>query len=227
MFLIVGNINNLMPLLDSYDTFIFDWDGTLSTSTFAVRLSRFLRRRYSASYVTAHVKEYARKGINVKDLTTVINAEKANKRYEALYNLYAMIFMPKIKPGAIEVLKFLKSKGKRVIIFSDSKSYRLLYEVRRLGVSKYIDFVLGASTIDSYKPDPSGLLFIIKKYKANKKSCVYIGDMVTDVLTAKLAGISSCGVSDGFDSTSLLSSSKPDYIYDSLNNMLEDMKETD
>ena len=69
------------------------------------------------------------------------------------------------------VCRELKVYGKKIAIFSDSQNYRLMLEAKMLGVLDNVDFILSASSIDSYKPDPSGLMLIAKKYKKDVKKC--------------------------------------------------------
>jgi phosphoglycolate phosphatase len=204
--------------MDDYDLFIFDWDGTLSTSTFIVRVSNLLRVRYLPKHMQKHKEDYMRNAArNLK-----IKEEK-NKMYAYLYDLYSALFAPRLKTGAIELIKTLRKKGKKIAIFSDSQAYRLLLEVRKLGVLDYFDFVLSASSIGYYKPNPSGIMLISDRYKALGKKTIYIGDMPADIMTAKFAGVVSCGLGDGLGTYVSLKEAGPDYLFKDIQALLKEI----
>ncbi|MEM3572133.1 MAG: HAD hydrolase-like protein [Candidatus Micrarchaeaceae archaeon] len=204
--------------ISDYRTFIFDWDGTLSTSTFLVRISRFFKRRYGADYITAHANEYT-KG-SMSESRIMRNAEENEIHwsvvYEFLYSIYLVFGKPKPREGAIELLQYLRSKRKQIAIFSDGKRYRLIRELRMLGMADYIDFLISADEINAFKPYPDGLNTIVRSLKSEKSKSIYIGDMPVDVFTAKFAGITSCAVLGGMSNRTSLKKAKPDFIFDSL-----------
>ena len=217
MLLFVGNINSLMSL-QNYDLFIFDWDGTLSTSTFIVRVSNLLRKRYRKEHMMQHKEEYESRAAK-----NILITEERNRIISMVYNLYSTFVMPRLKPGAMETLKALRKKGKKVAIFSDSQSYRLLMETRKLGIIDNADFILSASSIGYYKPDPTGLMLIADRYKVKKARVLYVGDMPSDIMTAKFAGMDSCGLADGLSPYSSLKEASPKYLFRSIRAMLEEI----
>ena len=201
-----------------YELFIFDWDGTLSTSMMIVRVSNLLRMRYRREHILKHKEDYiANAGRKIKSI------ERADVFYSKLYDIYSRFSKPSLKPGAMELLEELRKQGKKVAIFSDSQSYRLMLEARTLGIVEKVDFILSASSIDSYKPDPSGLMLIAKKYRKNMKKCLYIGDMPSDIATAKFAGMDSCALGDGLSAYGRLKEVKPDYIFRNTRALLKEI----
>ena len=203
-----------MSMLEDNDLFIFDWDGTLSTSTLIVAISRLLTRRYDPEYVKKHEAKYRAIVRNVEI------RETRSRALAAVYDMYIRFFPPRMKGGAIDLLKYLRKSGKKIALFSDSKGYRLTAELRTLHVFDYFDFVLSASSIDRYKPDPTGILAIMDRYKIKSSRCVYLGDTATDTLAARFAGINACAIGDGMEPYQKLVSVEPDYIYWSLGDIL-------
>lgn len=204
--------------IKDYDLFIFDWDGTLSTSTFIVRVSNFLRARYRPEHMKKHREDYmknAAKNLKVK--------EDKNKLYAYFYDFYATLFAPRLKDGTLDLIKMLKKRGKKIAIFSDSQAYRLLFEIRKLGILDYFDFILSASSIDCYKPNPSGLMLISDKYKTGSKKTIYVGDMPVDIMTAKFAGLPSCGLGDGLGTYVSIKEAKPDYFFNDIQELLREI----
>ncbi len=203
-----------MSMIEDNDLFIFDWDGTLSTSSLIVAVSRLFTKRYDVDYIRRNEKIYR---------AIVRNAEirETKSRFLAsVYDVYVRFFPPKMRDGAIDLLKYLRKNGKKIALFSDSKSYRLTTELRMLRAFDYFDFVLSASSIGRYKPDPTGILAIVDRYKVKSSRCVYLGDTASDTLAARFAGINACAVGGGLEPYDKLVSVKPDYIYTSISGIL-------
>ena len=204
-----------MPLQEN-ELFIFDWDGTLATSGTLIRISKMLKARYRLDYIMKHKEEY-----KVRSIADLQIKEEESRLVSKVYQLYARFSNAKLKPGSEEMLKLLKRKGKRVCIFSDSNTSRLLSETRRTNVLRYVDFILSADSIGRYKPDPSGILLIVDKYRTKKTKTVYIGDMASDIYASRFAGVKACAVADGLDPMGLLREMKPDYIFESTYSMFK------
>ncbi|MCL5413208.1 MAG: HAD family hydrolase [Candidatus Marsarchaeota archaeon] len=194
-------------LVDRYNLFIFDWDGTLSTSTSIVKIARLLKRRYSVAQINKHMDRY-----NAVDRAPRFKEERTSRVYSLAYGVYSIFYKPRLKPGVVELFRLLKKKGKKIAIFSDSNKFRLAIEVNKLGIMDYADFVLSADSIKRFKPDPTGLIEIMNQFGYKKEKCVYVGDMASDVFAAKFAGLKMCAVADGVDSYELLKVVGADYI---------------
>ncbi|MGC8623239.1 MAG: HAD family hydrolase [Candidatus Micrarchaeia archaeon] len=211
--------------LDDIDLFIFDWDGTLSTSTFIVRLSHYFKSRYRLDslerYLAGHAEDEGM--IPNVELRNMDAAERKNSFYSRFYELYALIYKPRLKRNAVDVLKFLKAHKKKVAIFSDGKTDRLFKEIRDLDISKYIDIVLAADYIKRYKPDPTGIKLIERQLGVSKERSIYIGDMAVDIAAAKLAGTRVCSICDGIDPCEKLKKMNPDYIMRNLEEFYKEL----
>jgi phosphoglycolate phosphatase-like HAD superfamily hydrolase len=209
-------IINLMRILSKYDLFIFDWDHTLTNSTLMLDILYLLnvgrKKRRALKRMEEDKPENAIKHIKIK--------EDVNRIYALFDDMYSLMFRPKLKKDAIEFLAFLKKNHKKIAIFSDSKTYRLMKETRELDVLKYVDYALSAESIDRYKPDPTGLLVLIDRFNATKVRTLYVGDMTSDILAAKFAKVDSCAVSDGIDLHAQLADARPTYCFKTLREFL-------
>lgn len=210
-----------MRLLSKYDLFIFDWDHTLTTSTLLITMLYLLGRRQKRK----HAEELRRMRPDDFSARNIELRENVSRLYSLFDDLYSLVFRPKLKPGSIEMIEFLKKNGKKVAIFSDSKTYRLFKEMRALGIAGKVDSALSAESVGFYKPDPTGLLLLLDRFKTSKEKSVYVGDMANDVLTAKLAGVDSCVVADGIDSAATLEKEGPNYSYARLGSLLHALEE--
>ena len=79
--------------------------------------------------------------------------------------------------------------------------------------------IVSARDFQATKPDPTGLKAILHSMKVKSDEAIYLGDMVDDVLAAKLAHVHTCGVADGFDSYHTLKSAKPEYLFKSMEDL--------
>ncbi|MGA3020704.1 MAG: HAD hydrolase-like protein [Candidatus Micrarchaeales archaeon] len=206
-----------MQILSKYDLFIFDWDHTLTTSTILVSIIHTLNKNYGKLNKKSYEKEYDPRNA----IRNIRISEDVSRFYSFFDDIYFLLFRPKLKENSLALLDLLRRKHKKIAIFSDSKTYRLVKETRELGVIKYLDCAISAESIDRYKPDPSGLFLISDKLRIPRGRSVYIGDMASDMLTAKFAGMESCAVSDGVDSEALLKDTKPTYLFRNLREFLE------
>lgn len=201
----------MSSLINDYDLFIFDWDGTLSTSTMLVRVSHFFKQRYNPDYIRRHADQYRQP----KRANIPFRATEA-RTVSWLYEFYSIFTKPRLREGSIELLKSLKKRNKKIALFSDGAQHRVHKEVKRLELEEYFDMILSAETIHSYKPNPTGINIIAKELKVRKSRCLYIGDMSIDIFTSRFAGMKVAAVGNGLDPYATLVATKPDYIFESI-----------
>ncbi|MGA7105575.1 MAG: HAD-IA family hydrolase, partial [Candidatus Deferrimicrobiaceae bacterium] len=82
-----------------------------------------------------------------------------------------------------------------------------------LSLSRYFVDVRGGDSFDSKKPNPEGLLRIMKKRGTSPAESLMVGDSVNDVLTGQRAGVVTCGVSYGIGAKGFAEHS-PDFTID-------------
>lgn len=207
-----------MSILSKYDLFIFDWDGTLCYSPVLSDVLHFFVKEFRIRTIDST----ANLDINLDAAEKAV--ERESKIVAELYEVYDTFFKAKPMPNAVQLLSFLKKKRKKMTIFSDGTKYRLFKETRNFGLAKYMDLILSASSIDCYKPNPTGLLLIARKLKVSRKRCLYVGDMNIDVRTAKFAGMDSCAVASGLDPYATLKGEKPTHLFRNLSAFLTAME---
>jgi phosphoglycolate phosphatase len=66
-----------------------------------------------------------------------------------------------------------------------------------LSLSQYFVDVRGGGSFDSKKPNPEGLLRIMKERGISPAESLMVGDSVNDILAGQGAGVATCGVSYG------------------------------
>lgn len=82
-----------------------------------------------------------------------------------------------------------------------------------LGLSQFVSQIYGGNSFHTKKPDPAGALTLLAEHGCQSHEAMIIGDSDIDILTARNAGMWSCGVSYGFAPHSL-QAAEPDVIID-------------
>ena len=208
-------------LIDRFDAFIFDWDGTMQSLRTILLINEALKSIGRDTKSALEGGKRYRRNYSELNLKRLIEMEEIdNSVMSYLLDAVLWVSRPKLRNDVPETLKYLSSKGKKVIVFSNANRRRLLKEVKLLGISKYIDVIVSARDLRAPKPNPSGLNAAIRISGVRKSRCVYIGDMVTDIITARSAKIASCAIAGGFDRYDVLRKERPNYIYHSMEEFL-------
>ena len=208
-------------LMDRYDLFVFDWDGTLSSMKALLRAKEFLKfkvwiRALSLLGMKPAPPKRWPKGAKAANLLELKEHELKNNFLSMWMDLFLLVNRTRLHNGAITTLKALSRNNKKVAIFTNAAGYRIMKEVRASRLDGYLDMVVSTRDIRAFKPDPSGLNTIIKELGVKKGRVLYLGDMVDDVLSARYAGIDSCAIADGFDDYKTLEASSPTYLVKSI-----------
>lgn len=207
--------NDRKRLSNSFDTFIFDWDGTLNSLRIITRINESVKRALGLWNKDSAIKDFKSMDYNLKRRIEAGDARR-NDAISLLSDIFLVLSKPRLHKDSIALLKALKRKGKKIAILSNERGHKLLGELAYLKMLGYFDIVVSARDIKSMKPNATGIKAILHFLRAKPESAIYIGDMVDDVLTAKFAKIHSCAIADGFDSYHTLKSTKPDYIFSSI-----------
>jgi len=91
--------------------------------------------------------------------------------------------------GAIEFLKWCKSKDISMAVCTNKQEHLAIDLLKKIGIYNYFEYVAGSNTFDHCKPDPRHLTSIIEILNGNIKKSLMIGDSETDANAAKAAEI--------------------------------------
>lgn len=204
----------------SYNTLIFDLDGTLlntlddlaNSVNYALHKLNFPTR--SSEEICSFV------GNGVEKLIELSVPEKTSYDQFAKCLLifkkhYSENMRNETRPydGIIGLLEYLKKNNYNMAIVSN-KFQEGVTDLNNHYFSDYIDVAIGKSPEMRKKPYPDTVLAAIDKLGASKENCLYIGDSEVDIKTAQNANIKSVGVAWGFRGKSLLQKLGADYVID-------------
>jgi len=145
-----------------------------------------------------------------------------NAEREKLQKIYAKAFeqvedQPQIYPGVQEVLQRLHSSGKKLAILSTHVKEKIKEEATEYGIH---DIFL---EINGGIHDKRGkIMEIMERNGFNPEETMYIGDMVHDIETGKLAGVTTVALTWGYQDEEVLKPHNADHYLDSLDR-LEDL----
>ena len=104
--------------------------------------------------------------------------------------------------GVVEALQALRDAGKKTGVLSN-KYHAGVCELAEIYFPGLFDIVQGEGPVPR-KPDPAGLIHVLKELDVDPSRCAYFGDSETDMKAANSAGAYAVGVSWGYQPVSLL-----------------------
>jgi len=129
-----------------------------------------------------------------------------NEIFHTAHDPYSKLF-----PWVSETIDCLAKKYKLAIL---SSSARTSVKKELCDLSRYFSFIVGGEEVTHLKPDPEGVLFILKEINVFAENTIIIGDMEVDFLAGKRAGIKTGVVKWGMGDWNKLSSLKPDFLFE-------------
>ena len=113
--------------------------------------------------------------------------QKVVDTYMGFY--YAAVWQERrLYPGVADLLKQLKENGYRTAILSDKRQVFGVPELEYSELSAVIDRALFFSYGMAPKPDPAGLLDVMKSLGVAPVECLFVGDSHRDIECAQRAG---------------------------------------
>jgi phosphoglycolate phosphatase len=91
--------------------------------------------------------------------------------------------------GAAECLRTLHEAGLRIAVVTNKHERFATGLLKALGLSAWVDRVVGGDSFPLRKPDPAPLLFACKLLGAAPARALMVGDSINDVQAARGAGI--------------------------------------
>ena len=116
-------------------------------------------------------------------------------------------------PDAIALAK-RASKKYKVGIGTSSSHEEIDIVLKKLGIRKYFDVIMGREDVRFHKPHPELYLKLAKKLRVRPQDCVVVEDSVSGVEAAKRAGMKCIAVLNSFPASKLR---KADLIVKNLN----------
>ncbi len=201
---------------------IFDLDGTLINTIADLAFStNYALQQFG--YPPHAVEEYRTmvgNGIN----KLLLRALPAGEQSEAAVARLRTVFVPHYdahntvasRPyaGIVPLLTALQASGIKLAVASNKYQSATETIVARLLPTIRFAAVYGQREGVPVKPDPTIVHDILAAAAVDSRAVLYVGDTSIDMLTARAAGVASCGVTWGFRPRAELAAVQPQYIVD-------------
>lgn len=115
-------------------------------------------------------------------------------------------------PGMREWLETLKKQGAHLAVLTNKPEDLALRILKALGAAGLFTCILGPESTEKLKPDPAGVRLIMSKTGVPAERTILIGDSSVDILTARNAGVRSCGITGGIGDDEEVRELRPDYL---------------
>jgi len=187
---------------------VFDLDGTLvDTAPDLIDTLNLILGRHgypevafedARGMVGAGVKVLLQRGLASKHIAPV--PAEVDKLFEEYLEHYAAHIADRSQPfpGLTEALDALEADGFVLAVCTNKLEGLSVLLLDKLGLSPRFKAVVGQDTFGMRKPDPAVLRLTIERAGGDPARAVMVGDSMTDVSTAKAAGIPVVAVDFGY-----------------------------
>ena len=178
---------------------LFDHDGTLSDSIPAVITATNLALEEAG--FPGKTDDEIVDGMRLETILRMMSHANTKDRIlgeklAALFYLHLDSYIDKILlfPGIKKCISKLHSDGYTLGIISNNMSDVVSRVITQTGISSCFTVIIGEDNAKEIKPAPGGLLQASRILGADPSKCIYVGDSLSDSLSASSAGMQSVGV---------------------------------
>ena len=116
----------------------------------------------------------------------------------------------------IEIINRLHKAGKRIFIVTNKRSFPTFRLLDKFGLRDVVTEVVTPDSRPEGFTKPEMLKMLLYKHNIDPAKAIMTGDMVSDVLAGKSAGVHTIAVTWGYGSEESLKDAKPDKLISSV-----------
>src|ERR1043165_60859 len=192
-------------------TIVFDLDGTLIDTapdlinTLNVVLGRHdlepIPFQESRAMIGAGVRPLLLRGLASKGIR--LPPEQVDQLFVEFLDIYASHIADHSRafPGLERALDALTAEGCRLAVCTNKLEWLSVKLLKELGLGSRFVAICGQDTFTMRKPDPEMLRLTIARAGGDTGHAVMVGDSMTDVATARAAGVPVIAVDFGYTET--------------------------
>ena len=205
---------------------MFDLDGTLldSAPDLAAAVDAMLERLGRAPAGLDKVRLWIGNGARVlvrraladdmeHDAVDDAAADSALALFMALYG--GSHALTRVYPGVLDSLALLRTLGVRLAVITNKPERFVAPLLADMGLGDF-DWIVGGDTLPQQKPDPAGLLWVMRQAGVVAGQALFIGDSRNDIRAARAAGVRCVALSYGYNHGEPIASEQPDLVVDDL-----------
>jgi phosphoglycolate phosphatase len=128
--------------------------------------------------------------------------------------------LTQIYPGVRDSLKWLRQQGVEMALITNKPERFVAPLLDALKIGQYFRWIIGGDTLAQQKPDPTGLLQVMKMAGVAPQQALFVGDSRSDVLAANAAGVLCVALSYGYNHGRPIAEEAPALVIDDLRALL-------
>ena len=174
---------------------IFDMDGTLVSSLPVIyHCENEISRKYLKTSLTLEdvISKFGPPAHTIiRDMTRNLSDEVQSRAVADYYECYRTYISSRglVFPGITELLRKIKSSGRRLALFTGVEKAMMEYTLNPFGLSEFFQVRIAADDVQKSKPDPEGINLALRRIEADAKESMYVGDSPADIVAGRRAGV--------------------------------------
>ena len=212
----------------------FDLDGTLldSVPDLAVAADQAVQALGFPAVTETQVRDYVGNGADIligRSLSRSLTVDssltpelltKARELFDDYYDKSGHK-LSHLYPHVKETLAALDQAGFTMALVTNKPSKFVPDVLTKHGIDKYFVDVIGGDTFPEKKPNPMALNWLLEKHNCQPSEMLMVGDSSNDIKAAKNAGCHSFGLTYGYNHGEPIANAKPDFVADSIADLVE------
>jgi len=185
--------------------FVFDLDGTLIDSKMDLvnSVNAMLRETKRTELSPDLIASYVGHGAPQLMASTLGPSSTEAERKEALAIFLKHYNLEKLEetrpyPGVLEGLQLLSDSKIPMAVLTNKPTQLSMDILEGLQLARFFRFLYGGDSFPTKKPDPSGVLSVLRELGVPPEESAMVGDSDVDIQTARNAGMAAVGVTYGF-----------------------------
>ena len=204
---------------------LLDFDGTLADSFTPITAStNHVRSLHGLPAMReSEVRGYVGYGLEnlLERLVPNVSTDITVEEYRAHHGK-VMLTQTTLLPGVLETISAWHEHGIPLAVCSNKKADFTRQLVEALGLSKFINEVLGPDDVNNIaKPKPDMLLEALRRLKGSAEGSLFIGDMSIDVNAARAVPMPVWIVTQGSANADDARTTNPDRVFERFDEMRE------
>ncbi|HVM75893.1 MAG TPA: HAD-IA family hydrolase, partial [Candidatus Saccharimonadales bacterium] len=185
--------------------FVFDLDGTLIDSKMDLvnSVNAMLRETKRTELSPDLIASYVGHGAPQLMASTLGPCSTESDRKEALAIFLKHYNQQKLEetrpyPGVVKGLQLLSHSRVPMAVLTNKPTQLSMDILEGLHIARFFRFLYGGDSFPTKKPDPSGVLSVLRELGVPPEESAMVGDSDVDIQTARNAGMAAVGVTYGF-----------------------------
>ena len=203
---------------------IFDIDGTLArTNELIFESFNHVSEKYTGKRMTRQEIVALFGPPEEGGLAKVVGAGQVDEAMDDLCNFYQSHHrgMAALHPGISDLLRYLKSRGVKLAVFTGKGKRTSDITLRELDIAQYFDLIVSGSDVVNHKPHHEGITRVMEHFSLPPEGVLMVGDAPGDVKASRAAGVKVAAVVwDSYDRDRVLNAGA-DYVFHSVAEMFD------